>query len=161
MQISNWCPSRLYSRTSSLSSFCYWHFYYLLKIQTFVIMPMITLYLHLAKLLILGEWFFNSFLVLNYDKCQFMTLGTPDTLLNFKCKNITIQSSASENLLGLNIDSNKLDFMEKANLKLNALNRIYRFFVSRAACFSNLCLYKMFFQLLFLGLDVLLQGDCA
>ena len=40
--------------------------------------------------LILDEWFFNNFLVLNSDKCHFMTLGTPNTLPNFKCKNITI-----------------------------------------------------------------------
>ena len=79
-------------------------FSYSLKVQTFVIMPMITLYLHLAKLdevtrklqndfLILDEWFFNNFLVLNSDKCHFMTLETPNTLPNFKCKNITIKNS--------------------------------------------------------------------
>ena len=80
--------------------------------------------------LILDEWFFNNFLVLNSDKCHFMTLGTPNTLPNFKCKNITIKNSASEKLLGVIID-NKLDFTEhlntvckKANLKLHALNRI-------------------------------------
>ena len=62
-----------------------------------------------------------------------MTLGTPNTLPNFKCKNITIKNSASEKLLGVIID-NKLDFTEhlntvckKANLKLHALNRISRF----------------------------------
>ena len=83
--------------------------------------------------LILDEWFFNNFLVLNSNKCHFMTLGTPNTLPNFKCKNITIKNSASEKLLGVIID-NKLDFTEhlntvckKANLKLHALNRISRF----------------------------------
>ena len=62
-----------------------------------------------------------------------MTLGTPNTLPNFKCKNITIKNSASEKLLGVIID-NKLDFTEhlntvckKANLKLHALNRIFDF----------------------------------
>ena len=43
--------------------------------------------------LILDEWFFNNFLVLNSDKCHFMTLETPNTLPNFKCKNITIKNS--------------------------------------------------------------------
>ena len=83
--------------------------------------------------LILDEWFFNNFLVLNSDKCHFMTLGTPNTLPNFRCKNITIKNSASEKLLGVIID-NKLDFTEhrntvckKANLKLHALYRISRF----------------------------------
>ena len=81
--------------------------------------------------LILDEWFFNNFLVLSSDKCHFMTLGTPNTLPNFKCKNITIKNSASEELV---IIDNKLDFTEhlntvckKANLKLHALNRISRF----------------------------------
>ena len=83
--------------------------------------------------LILDEWFFNNFLVLNSDKCQFMTLGTPNTPPNFKYKNIKIKNSASEKLLGV-ILYNKPDFKEhlntickKANLKLHALNRISRF----------------------------------
>ena len=70
---------------------------------------------------------------MNSDKCHFMTLGTPNTLPNFKCKNITIKKSASKKLLGVIINS-KLDFTEhlntvckKANLKLHALNRICRF----------------------------------
>ena len=80
--------------------------------------------------LILGEWFFNNFLVLNSHKCHFMTLVTPNTLPNFKCKNITLKNSVSEKPLGVIID-NKLDFTEplntvckKANLKLYTLNRI-------------------------------------
>ena len=63
-----------------------------------------------------------------------MTLGTPNTLPNFKCKNIKVKNSVSEKLLGVIID-NKLDFTEylntvckKINLKLHALNRISRFF---------------------------------
>ena len=87
----------------------------------------------LKDFLILDEWFFNNFLVLNSDKCHFMTLGTPNTLHNFKCKNITAKNIVSEKLLGV-IINNKLDFAEqlntvckKANLKLHALNRISRF----------------------------------
>ena len=97
-----------------------------------------------------------------------MTLGTPNTLPDFKCKNITMKNSASEKLLGVIID-NKLDFTEhlntvckKANLKLHALNRISRFLsLSRAACTNNQCLYKISFQLLPVGLDVLLLRDYA
>ena len=62
-----------------------------------------------------------------------MTLGTSNTLPNFKCKNTKIKNSAFEKLLGVIID-NKLDFTEhlhtvckKANLKLYALKRISRF----------------------------------
>ena len=83
--------------------------------------------------LILDEWFFNNFLILNSHKCHFMTLVTPNTLPNFKCKNITLKNSVSEKPLGVIID-NKLDFTEplntvckKANLKLYTLNRISRF----------------------------------
>ena len=61
-----------------------------------------------------------------------MTLGIPNTLPNFKCKNITIKNSVSNKFLGVIID-NKLDFTEylntvrkKAKLKLHALNRISR-----------------------------------
>ena len=84
--------------------------------------------------LILDEWFFNNFLVLNSVRCHFMTLGTPNNLPNFKCKNITTKNSASEKLLGV-IIGNKLDFTEhltvckKAKLKLHALNRISTFFL--------------------------------
>ena len=59
-----------------------------------------------------------------------MTLGTPNTLPNFKCENIAIKNSASEKLLGIIIE-NKLYFTEhfntvckKANLKLHDLNMI-------------------------------------
>ena len=109
-----------------------------LKVQTFVIIPMITLYFQVTRklqnhFLILDEWFFNNFLVLNSVRCHFMTLGTPNNLPNFKCKNIKIKNSASKKLLGV-IINNKLDFTEhlntsckKANLMLHALNRISRF----------------------------------
>ena len=120
-------------------------FSYSLKVQTFVIKPMIKLLFSFGKTFdevtrklqnyfsILEECFFNNFLVLISDKCYFMTLGTPNTLPNFKCKNITLKNSVSEKPLGVIID-NKLDFTEplntvckKANLKLYTLNRISRF----------------------------------
>ena len=37
--------------------------------------------------LILDEWFFNNFLVLNPEKSHFMTLGTPNTLPSLKYHN--------------------------------------------------------------------------
>ena len=87
---------------------------------------MITPYLNLGKVLtklsknflndflILEKWFFNNFLVLNPDKCHFVTLWTPNTLANFKFENIKIKNSVSEKLLGVIID-NKLDFTEHLN----------------------------------------------
>ena len=82
---------------------------------------------------ILDEWFFNNLLVLNSDKCHFMTLGTPNTLPNFKYKTITIKNSSYKKPLGA-IINNKLDFTEhlntvceKTNLKSHGPNRISRF----------------------------------
>ena len=40
--------------------------------------------------LILDKWFFNNFLVLNSEKCHFMTLGTPNT---FPTLNVQISQS--------------------------------------------------------------------
>ena len=80
-----------------------------------------------------------------------MTLGTPNTLPNSKCKNILIKSSAFEKLPGVIVD-NKLDFTEhlntvckQAKLKLHATN--------------NQCLHRISFQLLPVGLNVLPPGD--
>ena len=80
--------------------------------------------------LFLHKWFFNKFLVLNSDKCHFMSVGAPDTIPTFKFKNITIKNSVPEKLLCVIID-NKIDFVEhlntvckKENLKLHALNKI-------------------------------------
>ena len=114
-------------------------FSYSLRAQKFVIIPMITPYLNLGKVLtklsknflndflILEKWFFNNFLVLNSDKCHFVTLWTPNTLANFKFENIKIKNSVSEKLLGVIID-NKLDFTEhldtvckNANLKFSKM----------------------------------------
>ena len=60
-----------------------------------------------------------------------MTLGTPNTLPNFKCKNITIKNRVSKNLLGV-IIYNKLNLTEHLNTvckkaNLYVLNRISTF----------------------------------
>ena len=51
-----------------------------------------------------GQWYFNSFLGMNPDKYQFMTIETPNTLLNFQFNNVTIKTSVSKKLLGAIID---------------------------------------------------------
>ena len=76
--------------------------------------------------LILDIRFFNNSLVLNSGKCHFMTLGTPNSIPNFKCKNITIKNRVSEKLLGV-ITEHLNAVCKKANLKLHALNCISRF----------------------------------
>ena len=44
---------------------------------------------------------------------------------------------------------------------LTKLPENFQIFVSRAACTNNQCLHKTSFQLLLIGLDVLLQSDYA
>ena len=114
----NWCPSRLYSRTSFTNDI----FLFVESSNVCNYTDDNTLY-EFGKtfyevnrklqndFLILDEWFLDKFLVLNSDKCQFLTIGTPNNLTKFKCKNITIKNSTSEKLLGV-IINNKLDFTE-------------------------------------------------
>ena len=63
---------------------------------------------------------FQELLVLNSTKCHFMTLGAPNTLPDFKRKNITIKNS----LLGV-IINNKLDVKEHLNTKCKKANLKY------------------------------------
>ena len=72
-------------------------------------------------------------MILNLDKCYFLTLGFQDAKPNFSRDNITIKNVSEEKILGITID-NKLTFKshlknigKKANQKLNALDRITKF----------------------------------
>ena len=78
----------------------------------------------------LQVWFYDNFLVLNPQKCHFMTLGNGNNLCNFSYDDIIIKNSLSEKILGLTIESN-LNFSDHiynmckiANQKLNALCRV-------------------------------------
>ena len=69
-------------------------------------------------------------MVLNSDKCHFLTLGCNKPFPNFSFKNTMIKNVTEEKVLGIIIDNN-LNFKshmkkicEKANLKLCALARI-------------------------------------
>ena len=77
--------------------------------------------------------FYENFVILNPDKCYFLTLGFQDAQPNFSYDNITIKNVSEEKILGITID-NKLTFKshlknicKKANQKLNALARITKF----------------------------------
>ena len=79
------------------------------------------------------KWFYENFMILNPDKCYFLTLGFQDAQPNFSYNNITIKNVSEEKILGITID-NKLTFKshlknicKKANQKLNALARITKF----------------------------------
>ena len=60
----------------------------------------------------LKVWFYHKFLVLNPQKCHFMTLGNGENLCNFACNDIPITNSLSVKILGLIIDNN-LDFSDQ------------------------------------------------
>ena len=81
----------------------------------------------------LKQWYFDNFLVLNPDKCYFMTLGLGKTCHDFKFENVVIKYKEQEKILGVIID-NELNFQphidsicKKANQKLNALFRVSNF----------------------------------
>ena len=78
----------------------------------------------------LTKWFYDNYMVLNPDKCHFMTLGFQDQNFDFHYKNVVIKNSAEEKILGITID-NKLNYKAHtinlcivANPKLSALCRI-------------------------------------
>ena len=69
-------------------------------------------------------------MVLNHDKCHFMTLCFQDQNFNFHYKNVVVKNSAEEKILEITTD-NKLNFICQiiniyivANQKLSALCRI-------------------------------------
>ena len=75
---------------------------------------------------ILSKWFYNTFMVLNPDKCSFMFLGVNNELqTNLVCGNKTLKNSKQEKILGVTIDK-KLNFATHLlnitkNAKLNLM----------------------------------------
>ena len=79
---------------------------------------------------IISEWFYENYMVLNPDKCHFLTLGFNKLFPDFFFENTIIKNVTKEKILGIVIDNN-LNFksrmkkiFEKANQKLRALARI-------------------------------------
>ena len=75
-------------------------------------------------------WYRDNYLILNPDKCHYMTLGGGQAYENFTCEDTIIEKSQEEKILGVLIDD-KLSFKahitnicNKANQKLNALFRV-------------------------------------
>ena len=64
-------------------------------------------------------------MILNPDKCHFMTLGVKNANIGFQCNNTIIKNSPEEKILGITIDNTlsfkgHLDIICKvANQKLN------------------------------------------
>ena len=58
---------------------------------------------------IIKKWYFDNFLVLNPDKCYFMTLGAGKQVQDFQLENVIIKYKPEEKILGVIID-NELNF---------------------------------------------------
>ena len=79
------------------------------------------------------KWFYENFMILNPDKCYFLTLRFQGAQPNLSYDSITIKNISEEKILGITID-NKPTFKghlknicKNTNQKLNALVRITKF----------------------------------
>ena len=76
---------------------------------------------------IISEWFYGNYIVLNQNKCHFLTLGFNKLFPDFSFENTIIKNVNEEKILGIVIENN-LNFKsrmkkmcEKADQKLSAL----------------------------------------
>ena len=76
---------------------------------------------------ITSEWFYKNYIVLNQNKCHFLTLGFNKLFPDFSFENTIIKNVTEEKILGIVIENN-LNFKsgmkkicEKADQKLSAL----------------------------------------
>ena len=79
---------------------------------------------------IISQWFCENYMILNPDKCHFLTLGFNKSFPDFSFKNTIIKNVTGERILGIVIDNN-INFKshmkkmyEKANQKISAHARI-------------------------------------
>ena len=57
----------------------------------------------------ISEWFYENYMVLNADKCHFITVGFNDPFPDFSLKDTTVGNVTEENIFWRVID-NKLNF---------------------------------------------------
>ena len=55
---------------------------------------------------IISEWFYENYMVLNPDKCHFLTLGFNKPFPDFSFENSIIKNVNEEKILGIVIDNN-------------------------------------------------------
>ena len=79
---------------------------------------------------IISEWFYENYMVLNADKCHFLTIGSNEPFPDFSFNDPAIENVTEQKIHGIEID-NKLNFKshfksicKKAYRKLSALSRI-------------------------------------
>ena len=102
----------------------------------------------LNDLEILNSWFYENYMILNPQKCDFMYLGKSKFDQEITYNNTKLDSTSSKDLLGVTIDQN-LDFnahinniCKKAGRKLNALSRLSMQLTDR----QKLLLFNSFIQ---------------
>ena len=85
---------------------------------------------------IISEWFYENYMVLNPDKCHFLTLGFHKPFPDFSYENNIIENVNEKKILGIVIDNN-LHFKshmkkicERVNQNLSALARISQLITS-------------------------------
>ena len=79
---------------------------------------------------IISAWFYENYMVLNPDKCHFLTQGFNKPFPDFSLENIILKNVTNEKVFGILIDNN-LNFKshmkrisEKNKEKINTLVRI-------------------------------------
>ena len=83
---------------------------------------------------IISEWFYETSVVLNPDKCHFLTQGFNNPFPDFSFKNTTIKNVTEEKILGIVIDNN-----------FNFKSHIWRRYVKKLT--KNSVLYREFEKL--------------
>ena len=113
---------------------------------------------------IISEWFYENYMILNPDKCHFLTLGFNKPFPDFSFDNTIIKIVTEEKILGIVINNN-LNFKsymkkicEKANQKPSALARISKLRTPTQREKNNKFFYQRTIYLLSFDMDVFFKG---
>ena len=110
---------------------------------------------------VIPEWFYENYMVLNPDKCHFLTLGFNKPFPDFSFENTIIKNDTEENILEIVIDNNlhfksymkryvkKLYLQEFQNKQLLLRGKNNKFFYQCSTC------------LLSFDMDVFFKGNAV
>ena len=71
---------------------------------------------------IISEWFYENYIVLNADKCHFLTVGFNEPFSVFSFNDTTVENASEEKMLGIVID-NKLNFRSHLKIYVKRLTK--------------------------------------
>ena len=103
---------------------------------------------------IISEWFYENYMLLNPDKCHFLSLGFNKPFLDFSFENTTIKNAAEEKILGIVIDNN-LNFKShylKDMCESQPKTQVH------LQIFQNISFHQCTIYLLSLNMDVFFKG---